>query len=327
MASHSMTERNPADSRAGRRRRKSLMRTAATGFVAQRAFSAVHRHAFDDGGELTGNAERWLTRAVTVQRPLVLAHLRRLRKAHPTLNNAQLVAELDKDFVRAMTGGGALIGMTAAVPGVGTVASLGFSAVATGGFLEISALYAQSVAELSGISTEDTEKAKVLVMGVMLGKEGRQLLGELSQQASGTGGGPFSTLVPMNVSAQSSGFAGIIIAQIRRRFVRRFFVRQGTSMMARAVPFGIGAVVGGLANRAVAKRIVTTARETFGEIPEETPAALVNDMKRALERERLRADRKDRRTRKKAAKIAAGSSSAKKQLAADSADPEGKTTG
>ena len=303
------------------------MRTAATGFVAQRAFTAVHRHAFDEEGELTGNGERWLTRAVTVQRPLVLAHLRRLRKAHPTLSNAQLVSELDKDFVRAMTGGGALIGMTAAVPGVGTVASLGFSAVATGGFLEISALYAQSVAELSGISTENTEKAKVLVMGVMLGKEGRHLLGELSDQASGKGSGPFSTLVPMNVSAQSSGLTGIIIAQIKRRFVRRFFVRQGTSMMARAVPFGIGAVVGGLANRAVAKRIVTTAREAFGEIPEETPAALVADMTRALERERLRADRKDRRARKKAVKVAARGSRDTKRLARDGSAPGAETTG
>lgn len=275
------------------------MGTAASGFFAQQTVSMVKDHAFDDAGRLTPRAETWLTRAVTVQRPLVLANLRRLRKAHPDFSNHELAAQLDKDFTRGMAGGGALIGATAAVPAVGTVTSLGLSAAATGSFLEACALYAQSMAELSGISTADPERAKLLVMGVMLGDQGRQLLGELSQQAGGKGAGPFSSLVPMNVSSSSSGVSGLVVNQIKRQFMRRFFIRSGTSMIGRAIPFGIGMVVGGAANHRLASQIVKSAHKTFGELPEQTPEALVADMKRALERDRLRAERKERRGRKR----------------------------
>ncbi len=289
----------PAKQRKRAKQNKSLMRTAAGGFFAQQTVSLVSKQAFDENGNLTPSAESWLTRAVTVQRPLVLANLRRLRKKHPTLSNRQMARELDKEFMRVMTGSGAAIGATAAVPAVGTVASLGLSAFATGGFLETSAVYAQSIAELSGISTEDPERAQYLVMAVMLGEEGRKLLGELSEQADGRGVGPYSSLVPMNSLAGSTGMGGIIANQLKRHFIRRFFVRRGTSMVARAIPFGIGAVVGGAANRMLAKQIVTTAHKTFGELPEETPRALIEDMRRALDREKLRADRRERRGKKK----------------------------
>ncbi|WP_022873421.1 hypothetical protein [Nesterenkonia alba] len=293
----------PVSAPAPARKAKPVIRTAATGLLATKTVEIVSKQAFTEDGRLTPAAESWLTRAVTVQRPVVLANLRRLRKAHPTHTNRQLAYELDKEFKRAMTGSGAVIGATAAVPGVGTAASLGLSAFATGGFLELCALYAQSIAELSGVTTEDPQRAKFLVMGIMLGEEGRQLLAELSQQAGGRGTGPIGTMVPLSSPASgfagSSSMAGLVAHQIKRQFIRRFFVRQGTSMLARAIPYGIGAVIGGAGNRALAKQVITTAHRAFGELPEETPENLVEDFARGLERERLRTDRKERRRRKR----------------------------
>lgn len=297
------------EKKAGRSASRPLIRTAATGFLTSQSISLVSQQAFREDGTLTPAAESTLTRAVTVQRPLVMANLRRLRKAHPTLNNRQLAMQLDREFKRSMTGGGALIGATSVVPGVGTVTSLGLSALATGSFLELCALYSQSVAELSGVTTEDPQKAKLLVMGVMLGEEGRRLLSELAAQAGGRGGGPIGSMVPLgsvaSSAAGSSTMAALIANQIKKQFIRRFFVRQGASMFARAIPYGIGAVVGGAGNRALAHQIVKTAHSTFGDLPEETPATLVDDFRRGLERERLRADRKERRTKKKALKASA----------------------
>lgn len=302
--------RAPTQKKSAARQKKSssgsrpLIRSAATGYVASQSLALATKQAFNDDGSLTPEAETWLTRAVTVQRPIVLANLRRLRKAHPTLTNRQLAAELDKDFARSMTGGGALIGATSAVPGVGTVTSLGLSALATGSFLEMCALYAQSLAELSGISTEDPQRAKLMVMGIMLGDEGRKLLGELSEHATGKGRGPVASLVPLasGPGPGSASVSGLVAQQIKRQFVKRFFFRQGTSMLGRAIPYGIGAVVGGVGNRALAKQITRSAHQTFGELPEETPPALIEDFKRGLGRERLRADRKERRGQKKALK-------------------------
>lgn len=289
--------------RAAKKKPKPVIRNAAGGFLVAKSISLVSRQAFTEDGELTPTAESWLAGAVTVQRPIVLTNLRRLRKAHPTLTNSQLAMQLDKEFRRAMTGGGAAIGATAAVPGVGTVTSLGLSTLATGSFLEMSAIYAQSMAELSGISTADPQRAKLLVMGIMLGEEGRRLLGELSAQADGRGVGPIGSIVPLSNVATSSAsattMAGLISHQLKRQFVRRFFIRQGTSMFARAIPYGVGAVIGGVGNRVLAKQIITTAHKTFGELPEETPQALVDDFRRGLEREAQRAQRKERRAKKK----------------------------
>lgn len=302
----SPARRSKQQKHAAKKRSRPLVRTAATGYLASKSFSVLSKHAFNEDGSLTPAAEGWLTRAVTVQRPVVLANLRRMRKAHPSLTNRQLATQLDKEFKRSMAGGGALIGATAAVPGVGTATSLGISALATGSFLEICALYAQSIAELSGISTADPQRAKLLVMSVMLGEEGRRLLGELSEQAGGRGAGPVASMVPLagslNVAAGSSSMGTFVADQIKRQFVRRFFIRQGTTMLGRAIPFGIGAVVGGVGNRALAGQIVRSTHKTFGELPEQTPQALVDDFKRGLERDRLRADRKERRELKSALK-------------------------
>lgn len=294
--------------RSAQRKAQPVIRSAASEFLVAKSISLASQQAFTEDGSLTPSAESVLTRAATVQRPIVLANLRRLRKSHPTLTNRQLALQLDKEFIRSMTGGGAIIGATSAVPGVGTVASLGLSVMATGTFLEICALYAQSVAELSGISTEDPQRAKLLVMGIMLGDEGRRLLGELAAQVDGRGVGPIGSIVPMsNIATSSAGtttMAGVISQQLKKQFVRRFFIRRGTSMFARAVPYGIGAVVGGVGNRVLAWQITATAHRTFGELPEETPQNLVEDFKRGLERESQRAERKERRFKKKQLKAA-----------------------
>ncbi|WP_146340205.1 hypothetical protein [Nesterenkonia sp. NBAIMH1] len=310
----------------------SVLRSAAGGYAAAKGLSMVSRKTFSEDGRLTPTAEEWLTRAVTVQRPVVLANLRRLRKAHPTHTNRQLAHELDREFKRTLTGSGAAIGATAAVPGVGTAAALGISAAATGGFLELCALYAQSMAELSGITTEDPQKAKLLVMGVMLGDDGRKLLAELNAQAGGKGAGPISSMVPLSswgsASAGSSTMGNLVANQLKRQFLKRFFVRQGSSMFARAIPFGIGAAVGGLGNRALGSRVIDSAHKTFGELPEGTPAALVADFRRGLERDKHRAERRERRQRRKALKAEGRSERAQRRALraaeAESDDEDGQ---
>ena len=146
----------------------------------------------------------------------------------------------------AVTAGGALVGGTAVVPGVGTAAALGLSAAATIGFLEATALFSTSLAELHGVRLVDPEKASTLVMAIMLGEEGTALLSSLSGQAAGQSKGPtqawgclFSRRVPL------CGF-GTVRERIQRAFLRSLLKRQGTAFLGRALPFGVGAVVGGV---------------------------------------------------------------------------------
>ena len=65
---------------------------------------------------------------------------------------------------------------TAVIPGIGTGVTLALSGLETAGFLEATALFAQSVAEVHGIAVDNPDRARALVMTLMLGREGGRLL-------------------------------------------------------------------------------------------------------------------------------------------------------
>jgi hypothetical protein len=238
------------------------------------AQKTAHKAVFDSQGKPKPGLHSMLLRAVEVQRPLVLANLRRLQRRHPRATAAQLADKLERDYLFAVTGGGALVGGTAVIPGVGTVAALGLSAAATIGFLEATALYATSLAELHGIRMVDPEKASTLVMAIMLGEEGTALLGSLSGQAAGRGKGP--TDAWGSAFARKTSFPGFgsVRDRIQRAFLRSLLQRQGTALLGRALPFGVGAVVGGVGNRVMGRAVVASAKDAFGPMPDTIPGEL-----------------------------------------------------
>ncbi|WP_430298426.1 hypothetical protein [Sinomonas sp. B1-1] len=235
------------------------------------AQDTAHQAMFDSQGQAKPAVHRALLRAVDVQRPLVLANLRRMRRQHPKESPAQLSARLERDYLRAVAGGGAAVGGTAAVPGVGTVASLGLSAAATIGFLEATAFYAASVAELHGVHLEDPERARTTVMAIMLGEEGAALLSAFSGQALGRGGSATRAWgTALNRSVPSSALKAIQ-STVQKRFLKWMLKKQGSAMLGRALPFGVGAVVGGAGNLVMGRAVVKAAREAFGPAPDVLP--------------------------------------------------------
>ena len=177
-----------------------------------------------------------------------------------------------------MTTGGAAVGASAVVPGVGTVAALGFSAVATVGFLEATALFAQSIAELHGIDTENPERSQALVMAILMGDEGSSLIREFAGQAGGRGGNPSRAWGSAVGSSMPSGMVSSLVDSLKKRFLTKLLAKQGTAMLGRAVPFGIGAAVGGAGNHVMGRRVIEATRTAFGEPPLVLPMSLVEDL-------------------------------------------------
>ena len=64
---------------------------------------------------------------------------------------------------------------------------------------------------------------------------------------------------------------------LRNMFIKRFLTRQSGAVLGRALPFGIGAVVGGGANLALGKKVIQAVHEAFGEAPAIFPESLVTD--------------------------------------------------
>jgi hypothetical protein len=229
---------------------------------------------------------------LSVQRPVVLAHLRSIRSSRPNANPDEILRILERRYLTAVTSGGALVGASAALPVVGLGTSLALSAVETGGFLEASALFAQSVTELHGIAIDDPDRARTLVMTLILGSAGSDLVRQFAGEVAGTG--PARTafwgeLVTKNLPKAA---IGKIADQLKKSFLRRFGTSQGASVLGRAIPFGIGAVVGGAGNHILGRQIVRGTREAFGPAPALFPSNL-DSMPRltAAERRALVANR------------------------------------
>jgi hypothetical protein len=238
------------------------------------AQQTAHSAMFDAAGQPRPGLHKVLLRAVEVQRPLVLANIRRLQRKHPQATAAQLAAIMERDYLLAVTGGGALVGGAAVIPGVGTAAALGLSAAAAVGFLEATALFSTALAELHGVRMVDPDRASTLVMAIMLGEEGTDLLSSLSGHVAGRGRGPSQAwTAAFTRSVPFAGF-GAVRAKIQTMFLRSLLKTQGTAWLGRALPFGIGAVVGGVGNRVMGRAVVANAREAFGPMPDTIPGEL-----------------------------------------------------
>lgn len=217
---------------------------------------------------------RALDSVLKVQRPAVLAHLRSIRLRHPDATPADVLRSLEKRYLTAVTGTGAAVGATAVVPGVGTGITLALSGAETVGFLESTALFAQSVAEVHGIRVSDPDRARALVLTLMLGTEGTALLSQLAAQAGGTGLPRTSFWGELITKTLPKAALGPLTDKLKTTFIRQFATRGGASLFGKALPFGVGAVIGAGGNHILGRRVVKASRDAFGPAPATLPSEL-----------------------------------------------------
>lgn len=227
-----------------------------------------------DSGNVHPRVAGGLDRVMAVQRPVVLAHIRSIRTRRPDASPEQVIRILERRYLTAVTVGGAAVGASAAIPAVGTGTALVLSGVETAGFLEASALFAQSVTEIHGIAVDDPERARTLVMALILGNAGQELIAQFAGQAAGKGSTRSAYWGELITSSLPTAAFKQISVRIRNAFIRRFAVTQGTSVVGRLIPFGVGAVVGGGGNHLLGRNIVRSSKEAFGPAPVAFPPTL-----------------------------------------------------
>jgi len=226
------------------------------------------------GGDTPRALNTTLDRFLGIQRPVVVAHLRSLRRRHPDASADELARILERRYLAAVTSGGAAVGATAVIPAIGTGVTLALSGLETAGFLEATALYAQSMSELHGIAIDDPERARALVLTMMLGREGSDLVRQLAGQFAGGGVTRTAYWGELVTSSLPSIVVGPLVDRLKSAFIRQFALRGGASILARAIPFGIGAVIGGTGNNILGRRVVQNARLAFGPPPLVIPEVL-----------------------------------------------------
>ncbi|MBV9315049.1 MAG: hypothetical protein JO100_15270 [Pseudonocardia sp.] len=201
--------------------------------------------------------------ALRAQQPVVAAYIAKIRASKPNATPAEVIATLDKQYLIAVGGTGAAAGGAAVVPGIGTVTSLATGAAEAIAALDASVLYTLAVAEVHGLSLKDVERRRALVLAVILGEAGTKLMERV------TGGKthwakdladvlPLPKLGPVNK---------ILV----RWFVRRYATRQGVLVFGRALPLGVGILVGAAGNMAIARGVIRSTERAFGPPPPHWP--------------------------------------------------------
>ncbi|WP_052848701.1 hypothetical protein [Streptomyces avicenniae] len=205
-----------------------------------------------------------LDKAIEVQNGLVRRNIARARQRNPDATPAQVVRGLERMYIGAMTGTGAAVGGTAAVPGIGTGVALALSAGEAFSSLEMSALFTLSVADVHGVHPDEIERRRTLVMGVMLGGTGSATIARVAERTGQDWGRQVVTKAPVTTLRR-------VNRALAKHFIRKYGTKQGIVLLGRAAPFGIGAVIGGTANAAIARGTVQAGRRAFGPPPESWP--------------------------------------------------------
>ena len=219
------------------------------------------------GGQLPSGIITGFDRVMAIHRPAVLAHIRSVRRRSPHATPMEIIQILERRYLAAVTTGGAAVGATAVIPGVGTGVTLALSGVETAGFLEATALFTQSVSEVHGIAVDDPDRARALVMTMMLGREGSDLVRQLAGQASGAGAPRTAYWGELVTTSIPRAIMGPLTDRLQSSFIRQFAAKGGASVIGKALPFGVGAIIGGAGNHILGKRVVHSSRLAFGQPP------------------------------------------------------------
>lgn len=202
-------------------------------------------------GPIAGRFFTGVDRAVKVQAPVIESYVKKLQDKNPGKSVFEHQEALDKRFRTIATGSGVGTGGLAAVPGIGTMMSLAGIAGESVALLEVCSLYALASAKLHGLDISDEEHRKTIVLIAVSGATGKDLISALTEENALAGVKSLRGLTKVkgkDMVQVNSILGRFAFKQVRRRF--------GRSMFGKLLPFGVGAVLGGKANRTIADGMI-----------------------------------------------------------------------
>lgn len=170
------------------------------------------------------------------------------------------VEALTRSFARELAGVGAATGGAAAIPGVGTVTSLGTLAADVSWFTFRSADLILSIAAVHGHTEARVQERRLWILSVLaFGEAASTNASALAADVGVSLGRQFTSKVPTEALRR-------INKLMARTVLKRYGTRRGVIALGRALPFGIGAAFGGSANYALTKAIAGHADGFFRDL-------------------------------------------------------------
>ena len=97
---------------------------------------------------------------------------------------------------------------------------------------------------------------------------------QFAGQATGSGAARNAYWGELVTNSLPKAIMGPVVDRLRSVFIRQFAVRGGAGIIGKAIPFGIGAAIGGIGNNVLGRRVLAQSRLAFGQPPMILPVEL-----------------------------------------------------
>lgn len=214
-----------------------------------------------DAGPLGRAFINAVDKAVHLQTSSIRAYVDWLRRQNPDASPAEIQKTMDKHLKNTVTGTGAGVGATAAVPGIGLVTGAAAVAGESVLFLDLAAFYTVASAYLRGVDVDDPERRRAIVLTLLMGSKGIAIVDAIL--------GDDATTIPGKSTLAK--FSGPTLTQTNN-VLERMAMRSLNNQMRRAwlgklMPLGIGAIAGTTANRKLADGVIENVHDALGAVP------------------------------------------------------------
>lgn len=200
-------------------------------------------------------------KAVQLQTSTIRTYVNWLRRQHPDASPAQIQQIMDTHLKNTVTGTGAGVGATAAVPGIGLVTGTAAVAGESVVFLDLAAFYAVASAYLRGEDISDPERRRALVLSLLMGAKGLAIVDAMLGDDAGTIPGK-STLAKFSGPTLSE--TNNVLQRVAMRSLKKSPRR---AWLGKLLPLGLGAIAGTAANRKLADGVISNVQSGLGAAP------------------------------------------------------------
>jgi hypothetical protein len=186
----------------------------------------------------------------------------RRNAAATTGTTAERVAQLRRRFARELATVGAATGGVAALPAAGTATALATGVAEIGWFTTRSADLILAIAAVHGHTEPSVEERRLWLLSVLaFGDEAATMVTRLAGEM-GKGLGKTTTERISKETLKSINRA------LGRTIVTKYGRKRGVIALGTALPFGIGAAIGGGSNYALTRGIARNADSFFRALPQ-----------------------------------------------------------
>lgn len=192
--------------------------------------------------------------------PLAIKNVEQLRRVHPNKSPKELLAYLDKHYLRKVAITGFATGTATAVPnGVGQM-PLALAELLSS--LEASVFYALCAMEIYGVSIEDHERRRLIVTIVLVGNSAAtKALRSLNKRTVPYLSKQLIDSIPMSPIKRCNKVLG-------PRFITKHGTKQGVIVLDKQVPILLGAGIRVIGNILFGYFIITLVKKVFGDTPD-----------------------------------------------------------